>query len=567
MRSLISRFRKFKGFLGNQVWRLFFTSLFLGLGVFLVEASFVFVIQGFLQAIDLVPVDRLVLPSWYPRSLNSAVLMLLAFGAVRSVLYMVKFYLGGSTGKAFARLQRERIGRYALAHIEQVETAEVIAHFTEMVNEASSVLQGISQLILVGVSTLMFFVAGIKFAPVEMISGVALLLLAALPFRALGKKIVYHGELHRKAWDDSSRVLLRGLRHNFLFKIYGLLDREIDDLTCYLRIHETSFRDYFKIVAFRGGFPNFFGILVLCLITFISVRFLHTPGIILLSFFYLFIRLAQNASEMQAAISDIQVGFGGFKKVFHWHQRLEDALRADSQFSSDMKRGVPSLMGGITVEFDRVDFGYATGDRVLSDLSFSVSSGDVLLVKGESGVGKSTLLMLMIGGLKPVQGRVLINGRPVEEVREELYREISYVGPEPYMIAGSLKDNLLFGHYDPLSVTDDELLEAVKKAQLNESRFQLGLHIDEQTPLSTGQKQRIAIARAIVRKPKLLILDEATANLDEATEAAFLGALRPWVGEITTLVISHKNSFDSLATRRLDLFRGGYRVQAVGALH
>jgi ABC-type multidrug transport system fused ATPase/permease subunit len=121
------------------------------------------------------------------------------------------------------------------------------------------------------------------------------------------------------------------------------------------------------------------------------------------------------------------------------------------------------------------------------------------------------------------------------------------------MIVGTIKENILFGHKQKESITDQMIEDAMKKAQLDVKKFYLNLYVSEQASLSTGQKQRLSIARAILRKPKLLILDEATANLDGDTEQKFTNSLKDILGEVTTIIISHKSSFDQIATTILTL--------------
>jgi ABC-type multidrug transport system fused ATPase/permease subunit len=568
MENHFARVIKFRRFLGNQVWNLFIVSIFLGLSLFLIEGSFVFVVQGFFRSIGLVPSDRLSLPANYPKSLSSSVAILFLFGLFRSGIYALRFYVNGSTGKAFARLQRERIAKFALKNIDTVETHNVVSQYNDRVNEAAGVLQSISQIVLVGVSSLLFFLMGLNLAPVEMLFGVSALLVGLLPFRILNQRITRCGDEIRVSWDQANRILISGLKNNFLLKIYGLIDQEIISQSRFLMRHEHFLKEYLKISALRGALPNFLGVAVISLITFVSTRYLHTPGIALLSFFYLFIRFAQGLSELHSAFSDFKVGIDGFRQVHRWHLLLDLKDSSVEPACNTEHAGGLSCHLGISVNFKDVDFEYDEGQPVLSGLTFSVSRGEVLLIKGESGVGKSTLLGLVLGVLEPLRGEVRINGEPIPKDRAGLSTEIAYVGPEPYIIIGTLKDNLLFAHYAPEGVTVAEMREALEWAQLNDSRFDLSLHIDEQTPLSTGQKQRIAIARAFLRKPKLLILDEATANLDENTEAAFISAIGPVIPKFTTIVISHKSSFDSMASRKIELYKGGkYFLNDFNAVH
>ena len=196
---------------------------------------------------------------------------------------------------------------------------------------------------------------------------------------------------------------------------------------------------------------------------------------------------------------------------------------------------------------------------ILNDLSFKVSRGEVLLIRGESGAGKSTLLSLLLGLNIPSSGTVFINNYPPDQIRKSLSTQIGYVGPEPFLIAGSVRENLLYGHQHPEEVSDALLWDSLEKAQLKSEISQLKNQLEEnlleKTQFSTGQKQRLSIARALVRKPSMLILDEATANLDPETEKKFVDLLKTINKDMTTIVVSHKDSFNHICTNQITLHR------------
>lgn len=556
----LGRFRKFRSFLGSQVWRLFFLSVVLGVALFLVEFSFVFVFQGFLSALGLVEASKLTVPSWYPRSFSGAILFLFAFGAARAIAYMFRFYVNGVTGQAFIRLQRARIIEFGLQNMERVASHEVINVVTDKVNQASYVLQNISQMIQIGTSCLLFFASGVRLAPFEMLISMAFLGAFMFPLRIVNRNISEYGDGVRGAWDHLSRTLIQGLRNNFFLKLYGLVPREVEHARSLLRSYEDNFRSYYFVVSVKNYIPNILGIIVICSVSWISMKHLHTPGTVLISFFYLFVRLAQGASDASVSAGDFRLYYPSFIEVYQWHERLVEFEEDGSRTPAKEESKPLNLSGGIRIQLKNAGFSFPDQSRLFSGLDFQVAPGDLLLIKGPSGSGKSTLLMNLLGLVSPTEGEVLINGMPSHEVRSSLSELIGYIGPEPYMIQGTLRENLLFGHLRPESVGDERMREALRIAELPELAVKLDQRFAEQTPLSTGQKQRIAIARALVRKPSVLILDEATANLDVSTEAKIIHSLSDYFSKCITVVISHRDSFDLIATQMVRL--GGMEKRA-----
>ncbi|NLD87944.1 MAG: ABC transporter ATP-binding protein [Clostridiales bacterium] len=198
-----------------------------------------------------------------------------------------------------------------------------------------------------------------------------------------------------------------------------------------------------------------------------------------------------------------------------------------------------------SVEFDNVSFSYPTGSgrEVLTDISFKINSGEKIAILGSTGSGKSTLISILPRFYDVNSGRVLVGGVNIKNYKlDRLRSEIAVVLQKSELFSGTIRENILWGKPD---ATDEEILEASKVAQADEyiSRFNDGYETmvgEKGTSLSGGQRQRMCIARAIIRKPKILIFDDATSALDLATEAKLREALNEQLADTTVIMIAQR---------------------------
>lgn len=214
--------------------------------------------------------------------------------------------------------------------------------------------------------------------------------------------------------------------------------------------------------------------------------------------------------------------------------------------SAAQRPGGRSLEEVGTLSLDHVWFSYdGEEEAALRDVCVEIRSQEVIGIVGPSGSGKSTLVQLLLGLRSPTSGRVLSNGRPIDEFRRsEWARKVTFVPQEPRLVAGTVADNIRFFR---TGVTEEDIVRAAQLAHLDDDveRFPLkyGRQVGEMgSELSGGQKQRLVIARALVESPDVLILDEPTSALDVRSEAFIrqtLGALR---SRMTVIVIAHRLS-------------------------
>ena len=202
------------------------------------------------------------------------------------------------------------------------------------------------------------------------------------------------------------------------------------------------------------------------------------------------------------------------------------------------------LVGDIA--FDDVTFRYPDGDvNVLEHFNLQVPHGTNVAIVGETGAGKSTLVNLVCRFFEPTSGRVLIDGRDARERSQLwLHRNIGYVLQTPHLFSGTVRENLLYGNPD---ATESDILRALRRVSAEEIVARMDNGLDSEVGeggdrLSTGEKQLISFARALLADPKILILDEATASIDTITEQKIQAAIGEVIAGRTSFVIAHRLS-------------------------
>jgi subfamily B ATP-binding cassette protein MsbA len=299
-----------------------------------------------------------------------------------------------------------------------------------------------------------------------------------------------------------------------------------------LSMHLTRARAFFAPLV---SFLAFVGVVIVIWFGGTEVLAGHlTPGQ-LVSFVIYMVLIAGPVAQLGNLYGQIQESLGAAERIFE----LLDAVpeRPDSPTAI----ALPTLEGQIV--FDHVSFGYLPDIPILRDLSLILPAGQTVALVGPSGAGKTTITGLIPRLYEPSSGHIFVDGYDLQNIRIRSWREqIALVPQEPTLFGGTILENIAYGRLDA-TVAEIEAAAAAANAAEFIARLPQGYETlvgERGVKLSAGQRQRIAIARAVLRDPRILILDEATASLDNESEALVQDALRRLMSQRTTLVIAHR---------------------------
>jgi ATP-binding cassette subfamily C protein len=365
-------------------------------------------------------------------------------------------------------------------------------------------------------------------------------------------------------------------------KSYGAEDRHAD---IFAKLTERVRHTYARTVRNDAELSFWFeigSVLALSLILYVSFQVLAIPTAEVLLLLFLFARIMPKFSGLQQSYQSFVNLLPAFTTVMEMQARCEAAAEPKAGRAEQV-----NLRHGI--QFEGVSFGYQDNGKapVIWNLDLIIKAGQTTAIVGPSGAGKSTIADLVTGLLRPDQGRVLVDGMPLGPERMRAWREqIGYVSQDTFLFHDTIRANLLWACPD---ASDEEISRALRLAAAEAfvSRLPKGLDTvlgDRGVLVSGGERQRLALARALLRKPSLLILDEATSNLDSENERRIQSAIEELHGQMTILVITHRLSaihgadiihvleqgrvvesgtWDALAAERKGRFRSLCRAQGI----
>ncbi len=381
------------------------------------------------------------------------------------------------------------------------------------------------------------------------------IVLLAVLTSVLSRKIKHIQKSIVKETTSLAGTTTESLRNIELVKSLGLTEQEVKRLNNntykILGLELKKVKSIRSLSFIQGTFVNLLRQLIMFMLLWLVFRSVITPGQVMTLTFYSFFIFGplQEIGNIIISYREAEASLNNFHNLM---------IKAP-----ELKPDSPTAFGNIeTLEFVNVRFKHQTAQQhALLNISFKVRSGETVAFVGPSGSGKTTLVKLLVGLYRPEEGKILYNNVDGKNIDFDTLRtQIGFVTQDTQLFAGTIKENLLF--VNP-SATDEEVIDVLHKASCNSllARADKGLDTligEGGIKISGGEKQRLSIARALLRHPHLLIFDEATSSLDSLTEEEITNTIKEVSSqrEQITILIAHRLSTIMHADRIYVLEKG-----------
>jgi ATP-binding cassette subfamily B protein len=302
------------------------------------------------------------------------------------------------------------------------------------------------------------------------------------------------------------------------------------------------------------------------MITLVYGLYLITAGNLTLGLLISFILYVNNfyapLRQLASVWSSLQLALAGF-------DRISEILALESDIKI-IPAKAPAIESKFILEFKQVSFGYLKNQTILKDINLGFEKGKTYALVGPTGGGKTTTASLMARLYDPNKGSLFLDGRDLKSYSAaERVKKIGFIAQEPFLFTGTVRDNIVYGNEQYRDYSDEALRAVLEKENLSNllARFENGLETKVSTSgntISLGQKQLVAFIRAVLREPELLILDEATANIDTVTEQLLEETLDRLPASTTRIVIAHR--LNTINTADQIYFVNSGRVIAAGSM-
>lgn len=470
-------------------------------------------------------------------------LILLVIGSLIFGVLAGKFAAKASTG--FARNLRHdmyyKVQDYSFENIDKFSTASIITRMTTDVTHVQQAFQMLTRITFRAPLTLIFSII----MSLAINAKLALIFLALVPFLAVGLYfIATHAhpifEKVFKTYDKLNNVVQENVRGIRVVKSYVLEEEEKEKFGKVSKDIYENFSRAERIIAYNSPLMQIVTYTGLLLISWFGAKLIVGTGSLTTG---QLMSLITYAMQILTSLMMISVVLVMLTISAASAERIVEILKEEPSIKNKEKT-LKHVKDG-SIEFKNVNFSYV-GDKkktCLKDINLKIKSGETVGIIGGTGSSKTTLIQLIPRLYDTTTGKVLVGGKDVRDYDiETLRNEVAIVLQKNVLFSGTIKENLRWGNKE---ATDEEMVEACKLAQadgfINEFPKKYDTYIEQGgTNVSGGQKQRLCIARALLKKPKILILDDSTSAVDTKTDKLIRKAFKEQIPNTTKIIIAQR---------------------------
>lgn len=543
--------RDLYAFLGPETLKWGFVTTAIGFGTFAVDLLFAMALQRFLVAVEFVSSSAST--AWFGpiRSPIEEAAIFIIVGLVRVCATWINGLTTGLSYVSFETKQRKDIARWGIQS-GHAPLGRVTTLFNDVVVGSAATVSNVFFLLGRGALGLCILIALVRYSAQLTALLLGLVALAMPLQRFIDVRLRNVSRVIQTSLSQSVDRLALGVKNALFLQIHGLVGGEVRRIAAHMDVYGRSSRHYHAHSATRVAIPQ-----VLALVVVVGVASegasLFDQKSNLIAYLYLALRLFQSLAEMARIVANLRLNGPRLNVLMRWWHEEFDPVYASAASEGSSPQETPGYASPLGWRCRDIRFEWERRNCVLRDFNLDIRPGSMTVVVGPSGSGKTTLLLLLVGMVAPTSGSVRVltpDGElDLPAVRERMLANASFVGPDPFVVPGTIRDFLFLGL--PKEPDEEEVRSALELAHCEfVDRLPRGLDhpVTEQGGgLSAGQKQRLALARALLRKPRILLLDEATSNLDAASEAAIVSSLAQLKGKMTIVAVTHRDALLAIA--------------------